>query len=139
MNRLRTKATEMVQKLEQGGNLADEAAGMGLKVETATNFKRDAAPSGVPAGAVTAAFRTAKDGVGQTPGADGSEWIVFRLTGITVPPVDFASDDMKKLKETLLRGLSEEQIAQYVATLEKDIGTSINEDAVAQVTGANSN
>jgi peptidyl-prolyl cis-trans isomerase D len=138
-DRLRKKATELVQKLEQGGKLADEAASLGLKVETATGLKRDSAPAGVPAGVITAAFRTARDGVGQTPGPDGSEWIVFRLTGITMPPVDLASDDMKKLRETLKRGLSEEQIAQYVTRLEKDIGTSINEDAVAQVTGANNN
>jgi len=137
--RLRTKATEMVQKLEQGGKLADEAASLGLQVATATGLKRDATSAGVPAGLIKAAFRTARDGVGQTPGPDGSEWFVFRLTGITVPPVDLASDDIKKLKETLKRGLSEEQISQYVTTLEKDIGTSINEDAVAQVTGANNN
>ena len=71
--KLRTKATEMVQKLEQGGKLADEAAAIGAKVETATGFKRDDSPAGVPAGVVAAAFRTAKDGVGQTAGAGGTE------------------------------------------------------------------
>ena len=40
-SRLKTKATEMVQKLEQGGKLADEAAGVGAKVDTATGFKRE--------------------------------------------------------------------------------------------------
>jgi peptidyl-prolyl cis-trans isomerase D len=135
--RLRTKATEMVQKLEQGGKLADEAAAAGLKVETAVGFKRDASPAGVPSGAITAAFRSAKDGVGQTPGSGGSEWIVFRVSDVTVPPVDLSSDDMKKLKETLERAMTDEQVAQYVTRLEKDIGTSINEDAFAQVTGAN--
>jgi peptidyl-prolyl cis-trans isomerase D len=134
---LRTKATEMVQKLEHGGNLADEAAAAGSKVETASGFKRDASLPGVPAGAITAAFRTAKDGVGQTAGAGGGEWIVFRVTDVTVPPVDLASEDMKKLKETLERGLTDEQVAQYVTRLETDIGTSINQAAFAQVTGAN--
>ena len=66
-SRLRTKATDMVQKLEQGGKLADEAASVGSKVETAAGFRRDASVPGVPAGAITAAFRTAKDGVGKPP------------------------------------------------------------------------
>jgi peptidyl-prolyl cis-trans isomerase D len=136
-SRLRAKATEMVQKLDQGGKLADEAASMGLKVETAAGFKRDAAPAGVPSATVAAAFRTAKDGVGQTPGSGNSEWIVFRVTDITVPPVDLSSDDMKKLKETLKRAMTDEQVAQYVSRLETDIGTSINDAAFAQVTGAN--
>jgi peptidyl-prolyl cis-trans isomerase D len=136
-SRLRTKATEMVQKLDQGGKLADEAAAAGLKVETAAGFRRDASLPGVPAGAITAAFRTAKDGAGQTPGAGTGEWIVFRVADVSVPPIDLASDDIKKLKETLQRSLTDEQIAQYVTKLESDIGVSINEAAFAQVTGAN--
>ena len=78
----------------------------------------------MPAGAITAAFRTAKDGVGQTAGAGGNEWIVFRVTDVSVPPVDLASDDIKKLKETLQRGLTDEQVAQYVTKLETEIGTT---------------
>jgi peptidyl-prolyl cis-trans isomerase D len=46
---------------------------------------------------------------------------------------------MKKLKDQLVRGLSDEQVAFYVAKLEKNIGTSINEEGFAQVTGAASN
>jgi peptidyl-prolyl cis-trans isomerase D len=136
-SRLRTKATEMVEKLDQGGKLADQAAAAGLKLETAAGFRRDASPPGVPAGVIAAAFRTAKDGVGQTAGAGASEWIVFRVTDITVPPIELASDDIKKLKTALERGLADEQVAQYVSKLEGDIGTSVNQAAFAQVTGAN--
>ena len=59
------------------------------------------------------------------------------VTDIMVPPVDLASDEMKKLKDTLQRGLTDEQVAEYVGKLESDIGTSINQSAFAQVTGAN--
>jgi peptidyl-prolyl cis-trans isomerase D len=136
-NRLRTKATEMVQKVEQGSALAEVAASVGSKVETAAGFRRDASLSGVPSAVITAAFRTPKDGVGQTPGAGGSEWIVFRVTDVTVPQVDVASEELKKLKETLQRGMNDEQIAQYITKIESIIGTSINQAAFAQVTGAN--
>ncbi len=136
-SRLRTKATEMVQKLSQGGKLADEAAGLGLKVDTAAGFKRDATIPGVPSSLIDAAFRTPKDAAAQASGAGGGDWIVFRVTDVTVPPVDLASDDIKKLKETLLRGLSDEQVAEYVTKLESQIGTTINQSALAQVTGAN--
>jgi peptidyl-prolyl cis-trans isomerase D len=136
-SRLRTKATDMVQKLNQGGKLADEAASLGLKVDSAAAFRRDATVPGVPTSVVEAAFRTPKDTAAQAPGTGGGDWIVFRVTDATVPPVDLASDDIKKLKETLLRGLSDEQVAEYVAKLEREIGTSINQSALAQVTGAN--
>ena len=127
----------MVQKLDQGGKLADEATAAGLKVETATAFKRDASLPNVPASVIAAAFRTAKDGSGQSAGAGAGEWVVFRVTDIVVPPIDFASDDIKKLKQALERSLSDEQIAEYVTKLESNIGTTINEAALAQVTGAN--
>jgi peptidyl-prolyl cis-trans isomerase D len=136
-SQLRTKATEMVQKLDQGGKFSDEAASAGLRVETAGGFKRDASVPGVPAGVIAAAFRTAKDAAGQTPDAAANGWIVFRVTDITVPPVDLASDDMKKLKDSLQRTQTDEQIAQYITKLESEIGTSVNEAAFAQITGAN--
>jgi peptidyl-prolyl cis-trans isomerase D len=136
-SRLRAKATEMVQKLNQGGKLADEAASLGLKVDTAAGFRRDATVPGVPTSVTEAAFRSPKDSAAQAPGAGGGDWIVFRVTDVTVPPVDLASDDIKKLKETLLRGLSDEQVAEYVTKLESQIGTTINQGALAQVTGAN--
>jgi peptidyl-prolyl cis-trans isomerase D len=139
IGKIRTMANDMVLKLSHGGNLADEAAGIGSKVETATGFKREASLPGAPAGLITAAFHTAKDGAGQTQGSGDGEWIVFRVTDVTVPPVDLASDSIKTLKESLVRGMSDEQLAQYVTKLEKDIGTSINEEAFAQATGANSN
>ncbi|MBR0959764.1 peptidylprolyl isomerase [Bradyrhizobium japonicum] len=135
--KLKAKATEMVQKLEAGGKLADEAAAVGTKVETAIGFKRDDSPAGVPGTVVASAFRTAKDGVGQTAVSGGSEVIVFRVTDIVDPAVDFASDAVKKLKESLDRAQTEEQVASYVNKLETDIGTTINQAAFAQVTGAN--
>ena len=135
-DRLRTKATDMVQQLTQGATLATLAAADSLKVEGAANVRRDATVPGLPASAVEAAFRVAKDGAGQTQGSNGSEWIVYRVSDVTVPPVDQASEDVKKLSETLDRAMNEEQLAQYIATVEKQIGTSINQNAFAQVTNA---
>ena len=37
----------------------------------------------------------------------------------------------------VLRSLTDEEMAQYVTKLESDIGTTINQAAFAQVTGAN--
>lgn len=138
-DRLRTRATEMVARLGEGSSLADLAAAAKTKVETAANFRRDGIVAGLPASAIEAAFRTPKDSAGLAQGASGAEWIVFRVTGVTVPSVDAASEEIKKLKDTLQRGLTDEQIAQYVTGVEKQVGTSINQNAVAQVTGASNN
>ncbi|MCA6109091.1 peptidylprolyl isomerase [Bradyrhizobium cenepequi] len=135
--KLREKATEIVKKVEAGGKLTEEGSALGVKLETADKFRRDASLPGIPESVVSAAFRTAKDGVGQATGAGGDERVVFRVTEITVPPVDLASEEVKKLKDALQRGLTDEQLAQYVNKIENNIGTSINQAAFAQVTGAN--
>jgi peptidyl-prolyl cis-trans isomerase D len=44
---------------------------------------------------------------------------------------------MKKLSENIKRATTDEQLAQYITKLESDIGTSVNQAAFAQVTGAN--
>ena len=134
--KLSSLAAEMVQKLNAGTSMADAAAAAGLKVEQATGFKRDATLPGLPASVVQAAFRTAKDGSGQAPASAGGEWIVFRVTDISVPPVDANAAENQQLKENLERRLDDELLAQYVAKLEGDLGTSINDAAVAQATGA---
>jgi peptidyl-prolyl cis-trans isomerase D len=138
-SRLRTKATEMVEKLNQGGKLADEAAQAGVTIQTVGGFTRNATLPGLNAGVVAAVFGTPKDAAGQTPDAAANGWIVFRVTDITVPPIDASSEEMKKLKESVQRAQTDEQIAQYITKLESTIGTSVNESAFAQVTGANNN
>jgi peptidyl-prolyl cis-trans isomerase D len=137
-NRLRTMAAELVQKLGTGGKLADVAP-QGVTVQTAAGLKREGAAAGLPDPVVEAAFKTPKDGFGQTQGGTGNEWFVYRVTDITVPPVDLASAETKKLKDALVQRMNDEQVGEYVAWLEKDIGTKINQQAVAQATGAATN
>jgi peptidyl-prolyl cis-trans isomerase D len=136
-NKLRAKAAEMVEKLNQGGKLAEQASAAGLKVETADKFKRDATLANLPAGAVAGAFRTAKDAAGQSEGANATEWVVFRVTDVTEPTLDLASEEAKKLKASVERGIADELVGQYVIKMENEIGVTINQPAVAQITGAN--
>jgi peptidyl-prolyl cis-trans isomerase D len=138
-SRLRDKATQIVQKLGSGGTLADQATSIGVKVETATGLKRSSSVPGLPKDVIAAVFRTAKGAAAQADGQTDTERFVFRVTDIKVPPADLASDGAKKLKESLQRTLTDEQLAQYVNKLEKNIGTSINEAALAQITGSGNN
>ena len=68
-SQLKAKATEMVQKLEQGGKLADEAAAIGRQGRDRQRLQaRRLARRRARRASIAAAFRTAKDGVGQTAG-----------------------------------------------------------------------
>ncbi|MGO9359135.1 MAG: SurA N-terminal domain-containing protein [Xanthobacteraceae bacterium] len=137
--RLRDKAKELEAKLEGGASMADTAAGLGIKLESASAFKRAATLENAPETLVTAAFHTPKGGYGTTPGATATEFLVFHVTDVTVPPLDLASADTKKLQDVLQKSLTDEQIGQYIAKLETEVGVSINEAAFAAATGAVAN
>ncbi|NEW88105.1 MULTISPECIES: peptidylprolyl isomerase [Rhodopseudomonas] len=136
--RLRKLAVELVQKLDGGGKLADVAPA-GVAVQSATGIKREGADAGLPGTVVDAVFRTAKDAAGQVQGSSGTEWYVFRVTGDTVTTADVNAPQMQQLKDNLVQRLRDEEVGQYIAWLEKDIGTKVNQEAVAQATGAAAN
>jgi peptidyl-prolyl cis-trans isomerase D len=131
--RLDTKATEILDKLKGGATLTEAAAANHLKVETLTGLKRGEASGPLSAAGVDAVFRTAKDGAGNAEAVQPAEQIVFRVTDIVVPGLDMASEDAKRVLETLNRGLSEDILAEYIARLESEIGVTINQSALNQV------
>ena len=61
---------------------------------------------------------------------------MFRVTDVTVPPIDLASDETKKLTETLQRSLTDEQVAPVRRQARSRDRHQINQSALAQVTGA---
>jgi peptidyl-prolyl cis-trans isomerase D len=133
--RLKTKATEMLDKIKAGTSFADVAAADKLKVEWKPGIKRGAPSAALSAVAVTEIFRTAQDSAGSVEGASPTERIVFHVTEIKVPPLDPEAADAKRLDEALKARNTEDLIGQYIARLQSEIGFSINQSALNQVTG----
>ena len=137
--RLRTKAQEMTTQLNAGKKLAEVADAGKLKVETANGLKRGGTATNLPEGVVAAAFKAAKDAAAETQGASAAERIVFRVTDITVPPVDTASKDAQAMAENLRRAQTDEWLGAYVAQIQSNIGTTVNQAAFQQATGGAAN
>jgi peptidyl-prolyl cis-trans isomerase D len=135
VNRLNAKSADMLDKLKAGSSLADIANANGLKVESLADLKRGQATAPLSAAGVDAVFATAKDAVGKADAAQPAELVVFRVTDIIVPKFDPASEEAKRMVETLNRGLSEDVFAEYIARLESEVGVTINRSALNQVIG----
>lgn len=135
--RLRAKATELLDKLKAGGN--ETALPADLKWQTASGLKRDKTAEGVPARALGEIFSLPKGGVGSSEGDNAAQWVVFRLTDITVPPLEMQSADARQLQDTLRTAYAEDIIAQYVGKLQTEFGATINEAALNQAIGARTN
>ncbi len=132
-SRLKTKATEILDKLKAGTAFAELAAADGLKLETKAEIKRGAATPPLSAGAIDAIFRTAKDAVGSAEAEQPVEQIVFRVTDITVPKTDMASAEAKQLQESISRQMADDIFAEYLTQIENEIGVTINQNALRQV------
>src|SRR5215204_6414236 len=137
-NRLKTKATQILDKLKAGTPLAELATAEALKLETRTGIKRGDPSPPLSAGAIDAIFRAAKDGVGTAQAEQPVEQVVFHITDIIVPTTEAGSDAAKQLQESLNRALADDVFGEYIAQLENQIGVTINQTALRQVvTGVN--
>jgi peptidyl-prolyl cis-trans isomerase D len=137
--RLKANATELLEKVKGGTSFADAAAAEKLKVEWKISIKRDAPPPGFSPAALAEIFRMPKDAVAAVEGSAPTERVVFRVTDIKVPPLEVLSDDAKKLDDALKARATEDLIAQYVTKLQNQMGVSINQSALSQVTGGTQN
>jgi peptidyl-prolyl cis-trans isomerase D len=137
--RLKTKAAEMLDKVKAGTAFAAVAGADNLKIEWRPGIKRGGVPPGIPAGAIAEIFSTPKDAAGSVDGPTPTERLVFRVTEIKVPPLDPQSAEAKRLEEALRSRIGEDLAAQYITRLQNDIGVSINQNALNQVTGASQN
>ncbi len=134
-SRLQTKARDLVDKLKNGNAFDAVAKSDGLTVQTADKVKRDRATGFVSAKVARAIFHTAKDGFGSTEGDKPSEWVVFRVTDVTTPKLDANSPESKRIEQTVQSQETNDIFGEYVAWLQDDLGTSINQAALAQALG----
>lgn len=134
-SRLKAKAAELVDKLKAGTPFDSVASANGLKIETADHLTRGASGGSVSAKAVAAVFHTAKDEFGSAEGVEPSDWVVFRVTGVTTPKLDANAPDIKRLEDTVKRQESEDIDGQYLAWLQNELGSSVNQAALAQALG----
>ena len=137
-SRLKTKTTEMLDKIKAGTSFTNVAGADKLKVEWRPGIKRGNPPPGISASAIAEIFRTPKDAAGSADGANPAERIVFHVIDIKVPPLDAEAVETKRIDEALRGRMAEDIIAQYVARLENEIGVSINQNALNQVTRGSS-
>jgi peptidyl-prolyl cis-trans isomerase D len=137
--RLKATADDMVAKIKSGTPLAQLATENNLKVETAFGLQRGRAAGGLPQAVTEAAFTTGKGETGVAESDNGDRRYLFRVTDISVPPIDPQGASPEQLKANLQNSYADDIIGQYIAKVENDVGVSINQQAVNQVVGGQTN
>ena len=98
-------------------------------------MKREQANGAISAKMIDAVFHTAKDAFGSSEGDQPTQWIVFRVSDVKTPPLDPNSAEGKSLEQTAQRQLSDDLFGQYLAWLEDNLGTTVNQATLAQALG----
>jgi peptidyl-prolyl cis-trans isomerase D len=137
--RLKTKATEMLDKIKAGTSFADATTAEKLKVEWRLGIKRGGGAAGLPPAAIAEVFRTPQDGAGTAEGGTPAERLVFRVTEIKVPSLDPQAAEAKRIDDALKTRNAEDLANQYIVWLQNDVGVSINQSALNQVAGGSQN
>jgi peptidyl-prolyl cis-trans isomerase D len=133
--RLKAKAAEILDKLKNGGTLEAMAAANGVKVETASNITRTKPPETISGRMIDAIFHTALDAYASAEGDKPTQWTVFRVTDVKTPGFEANSPNGKALNDMVSRQVSDDVFGQYMAWLENDLGTSVNQSALQQALG----
>ncbi|HEX3859188.1 MAG TPA: peptidyl-prolyl cis-trans isomerase, partial [Pseudolabrys sp.] len=133
--RLQAKSDDMVGKLNGGAKLAQLASEAGLKVETAFGLQRGKPTPQMPAKALDDIFRTAKDAAGSAEGSSATSRKVFVVSAVDDPTLDPTSAAAKTLTTNLQTSYSDDLLGAYIAQLETQLGVTINEAALNQITG----
>lgn len=137
--RLKATADDMLGKLKAGTPLAQLATENNLKVETAFGLQRGRAAAGLPQAVSEAAFSTGKGDSGVADSDNGDRRYLFRVTDVSVPPIDPQGASPEQLKANLQNSYADDIIGQYITRIESDVGVSINQQAVNQVVGGQTN
>ena len=134
-SRLKAKAADILDKLKNGGTLETVASANGVKVETAADITRSKPSEAIPARMIDAIFHTALDAYASAEGDKPTQWTVFRVTEVKTPSFEANSPNGKALDEMLSRQVGDDVFGQYMAWLETDLGTSVNQAALQQAMG----
>jgi peptidyl-prolyl cis-trans isomerase D len=132
--KLSEKAQQLVERLDKGETLETIAAEVNAQAKTATELARRTAKDDLSADVVNRIFSTP---VGKAASAANSadSRAVFKVTAATVSPFLTTTQEAQRIQDQLRDSASDDIIAEYIAELRKEIGVTINQQAVRQVVG----
>lgn len=134
---IREFADKLINRLKAGETMEAIAADAGDgKVEMTPPVTRATTPQGIARAAVAQAFALPKGGAGSAETLDGATRQVFQVKDVIPAPA--ATKEQRARIATELKGsLENDAISAYVSTLQRQLGSSINQAAFDRLRGAN--
>jgi len=127
-------ASDAVNALRKDKKMQKLAKKFKTKVKKSKAFTRLQEHDDIPAAAVKQAFVLPVGGIGMNSLPGGKGRVLFKVIAKgQAKPADKAAND--KITARLRRALEDDVVGQYIATLRKNYGVSINEKVLARLNG----
>jgi len=130
--RIGKAADVMATALREGKTLAELAQPLNLEVRTTPALKRTATEGVWGSSAVQMLFATPKGQAANAPAADGIDRVVFVTTEVALP-ADATLD--QRTRDQLSQSIEDDVLAQYIARLQRDFGTTVNRTLLNRAVG----
>lgn len=130
--RIGKAADLMATALREGKPLAELAQAAGLEVKTTPAVRRSATDGVWGASAIQMLFATPQGQSANAPAADGIDRIVFVTTEVALP-ADATLDE--RTRDQLSQSIEDDVLAQYIARLQRDFGSSVNRTLLNRAVG----
>lgn len=132
--RLTARADALIGELNGGKTLEQVAGAQKLMVEQAETTRTGGAPAITPEQA-NAVFAAPAEGFGKTAANDQGARLVFHVTAENNRPFDPKAADTTGQAGKISEGLGQDVVSSFVSQLRNQLGTTVNQNAVAQVVG----
>lgn len=130
------KARKMVERASSGVSFDELAREVGAEVSTAEGLKRTETGQGLDAAAVAALFSVPEKAVTFAPEADGQGAKVIYAETVLKPAANPDSAASSQIRNSLTRSAGADMLGSYLASLQDQLGFTVNETLWRQITGA---
>lgn len=129
------KAKKLVERARSGTKLEDLAKELNAEIKTEQGLRRRESGANFGPAAVAALFAVGDTGFAYALEADGRGARVMQSQPVLLPAFDAASTEAKSLAGKLKGQLADNMLTAYLAALEKEAGTSINDKIWRNIAG----
>lgn len=133
------KAKKLVERARSGAKLDDLAAEAGAQVQTAQGLRRKESDDSFGPAAVAALFAVPDTGFAYALEPDGRGARVMQSQPVLLPTFDASSPEAKAIAERLKAQVADNMLTAYLAAVEKEAGTTVNETLWRNISGQQTN
>ncbi len=136
--RLRERANELLQAVNNGRTLETVAGQIGTDVLVSAPLKRTDTPDGFSSELVLAIFATPQNRAASSLHANGQDRILFQIDDVVLPSLEQGTTEFTQIADGVRASIAEDILATYVQSRQNEFGVTVNQQSFNAMIGLGS-